>query len=105
MTSLEGMLVIQLMQHKWDKHAPFPAFKTLAKRMGMCSASVRYHARSLEKKGYLRRAQREAQTTRFYLEPLFSKLETYMKDHPEKPKKRKTEEDAPAFDLEAVAVE
>ena len=81
-TSLEAMLVIQLLQHKWDKSAPFPAFKTLAKRMGMSDASARSHARSLSRKGYLAREMRKAQTNRFYLDPLFKKLEEYVAAHP-----------------------
>jgi hypothetical protein len=44
----EVLLIIHLMRHKWDENAPFPAFKTLAKRMGISPAAVRSHARSLD---------------------------------------------------------
>lgn len=71
----EAMLIIQLMTHKWDKEPPFPAFKTLAKRMGIRPAQARALARSLEKKKYLERQKRVGQPNRFKLEPLFEKLE------------------------------
>lgn len=86
-TSLEAMLIIQLIQHKWDKNAPFPGFETLAKRMGVTPTAVRNHARSLEKKGYLRRELRISQTNRFHLDGLFSKLETYVANKPATPRR------------------
>jgi hypothetical protein len=75
LTSNEALLVIHLMRHKWDDAAPFPAFKTLAKRMGVTATSARNHARSLEKKGYLKREKRVGTTNRFDLTPLFRALE------------------------------
>jgi Helix-turn-helix domain len=71
----EAMLVIHLMRHKWDDAPPFPGFKTLSKRMGITSTSVRNHARSLEKKGYLHRMKRIGTTNHFDLVPLFVALE------------------------------
>lgn len=88
-TSLEAMLIIQLIQHKWDAKAPFPGFKTLADRMGLTPTSVRNHARSLEKKGYLRREMRQAQTNRFHLDGLFKKLEEFQKAKPPKRSREK----------------
>lgn len=75
-TNSEAMLIIQLMLHKWDDAAPYPGFKTLAKRMGMSMTAARGHARHLDIKGYLRRKKRVGTTNRFYLEPLFKALET-----------------------------
>jgi hypothetical protein len=74
-TSVEAMLVIHLMRHKWDERPPRPAFKTLAKRMGLTDTSVRNHARSLEKKKLLVRIKRVAQPNQFDLTPLFGALE------------------------------
>jgi len=74
----EAMFIIQLMRHKFDAEAPYPAFTTLAKRMGVTPTAARGYARSLEKKGYLRRVARTSQTSRFHLEPLFAALEKLM---------------------------
>ena len=86
-TSSEAMLIIHLMQHKWDEKAPYPGFETLGKRMGMTATAVRNHARSLEKKGYLRRQLRVSQTNKFHLSGLFSKLETCVASKPVKAKR------------------
>lgn len=75
LTSLEAMLVIHLMRHKWDEKHPRPAFKTLAKRMGITDTAVRNHGRNLEKKNYLRRIKRVGQPNHFDLAPLFEALE------------------------------
>jgi DNA-binding MarR family transcriptional regulator len=75
MTNAEALLVIHLMRHKWDEAPPFPGFKTLARRMGMTATSARNHARSLEKKGYLKRQKRVGTTNTFDLTPLFQALE------------------------------
>ena len=74
-TNSEAMLVIHLMLHKWDSDAPYPGFKTLAKRMGMSMTAARGHARKLEIKRYLRRERQVGTTNRFHLEPLFEALE------------------------------
>jgi hypothetical protein len=74
-SNLEAMLIIQLMRHKWSIHMPFPGFKRLAKRMGMTPTGVRAHARSLQRKGMLRRVKRVGKANVFDLEPLFQKLE------------------------------
>jgi hypothetical protein len=75
LTTTEAMLVIQLMRHKWSESCPYPAFKTLARRMGMSDTAVRNHARSLEKKGCLQRLQRVGLPNLFDLKPLLEKLE------------------------------
>jgi hypothetical protein len=74
-SSNEALLIIHLMRHKWDEAPPFPGFKTIAKRMGLTATSVRNHARSLEKKGYLLREKRVGTTNLFDLTPLFQALE------------------------------
>lgn len=74
-TTLEAMLIIHLMRHKWDSRHPRPAFKTLAKRMGITDTAVRNHARSLEKKLFLHRIKRVGQPNHFDLAPLFAALE------------------------------
>jgi len=63
------------MAFKWDGDMPYPAFKTLAKRMLMKDAQARNIARSLQRKEYLKRHIRVSQTNRFDLTPLFRALE------------------------------
>ncbi len=75
LTNNEALLVIHLMRHKWDAAMPFPGFKTLARRMGITDTSARNHARSLERKGYLKREKRVGTTNLFDLTPLFKALE------------------------------
>ncbi|MBX9677306.1 MAG: helix-turn-helix domain-containing protein [Gemmataceae bacterium] len=74
-TNLEALLIIHLMRYKWDAEAPFPGFRALSKRMGITATSARNHARSLEKKGYLKREKRVGTTNKFDLTPLFAALE------------------------------
>lgn len=76
-TSSEAMFIVHLMLHKWDCEAPFPAFKTIAARMGLTEAQARTHARNLERKKYLRREMRVGETNRFHLEPLFKAVEAH----------------------------
>jgi DeoR/GlpR family transcriptional regulator of sugar metabolism len=62
------------MQHKWDEKAPFPAYKTIARRMHVSSKTARRWAKSLEQKGYLRREMRVSETNRFHLKGLIDAL-------------------------------
>ena len=71
LTSGEALFVLHLMEFKWDSKAPFPAYRTLAARMGVSDKMARRHAQSLEVKGYLKRKKRKGTTNRFDLNPLF----------------------------------
>lgn len=75
LSSLEAMLVVHLMRHKWDERMPYPTFKTLAKRMGVSPTATRNHARSLEKKRFLNRVLTQGSPNQFDLTPLFDALE------------------------------
>ena len=68
------MLVIQIMDFKWDAKDPFPSCKLLAQRMGVGDKRVRRLAQSLEGKGYLRRKMRMSTTNQYDLNPLFDAL-------------------------------
>ncbi len=75
-TTPEAIFIIHLMSFKWDEKMPWPAFKTLAKRMGVSTTAVRNHARSLDVgKKYLVRHPRVGQPNLFDLKPLFVALE------------------------------
>ncbi len=71
----EAMFVIQLMFNKWDEKMPYPAFKSIAKRMGIGDGQARKLAVALETKGYLIRKLRKNNTNKFDLRPLFRALE------------------------------
>ena len=71
----EAMFVIHLMDYKWDAGKPFPGYGTIARYMGISAKMARRHAQNLEKKKYLVRELRVAQTNKFDLTPLFLALE------------------------------
>ncbi len=74
LTHGEAMFVVHLMQHKWGEAAPYPGYKTIAKRMGVSDKTARRLAKSLEDKRYLFREVRQAQTNRFHLAKLMAAL-------------------------------
>ena len=88
LTSGETLFILHLMEFKWDSDAPFPAYKTLAARMGISDKMARRHAKSLQDKGYLKRRMRVGQTNRFDLNPLF---DTVLKAVQRDKKKRRIE--------------
>lgn len=55
LNSTEAMLVIQILDHKWDSRAPFPTISTLAKRMGVTARSIRSTLKRLEDLNYVHR--------------------------------------------------
>lgn len=75
-SSSEAILVVHLLSHKWTEKNPFPTFDRLAKRMGMSPTAVRNHARSLEKKGLVKRIHRVGRSNEYDLAPLFRVLES-----------------------------
>lgn len=78
-TSVEVVLIIHLMVHKWDKNMPYPGSKALAQRMGISRTAVRNHLRSLHlRKKCLVRHIRTGTTNAYDLTPLFEKLEVLM---------------------------
>lgn len=89
LTHGEAMFVVHLMQHKWGVEAPYPGYKTLAKRMAVSDKTARRLAKSLEDKKYLVREIREAQTNKFHLKRLIDALVALKKTQPKK-KQRST---------------
>lgn len=75
LSTLEAMLIILLVKFKWDDRHPRPAFATLAELMGISATAARNHARSLEKKRYLKRLPTLGSSNQFDLTPLFDALE------------------------------
>jgi DNA-binding MarR family transcriptional regulator len=77
-THSEAMVIIHLLSHKWGAKAPFPALKTIGKRMGISAGAVRNHLRNLGTKGFVSRQSRVGTTNRFYFDGLFQALETLL---------------------------
>lgn len=75
LTVSEAMFVLQLMAFKWTGNAPFPSYKTLARRMGVTDKMVRRYAANLEAKGYLKRRAQIGSTNTFDLKPLFAAVQ------------------------------
>lgn len=74
-TPIEFAFIVHLLRHKWGEAEPYPAFGTLARRIGRSPEALRAAARSLGKKGYLKRTIRKGSTNRFDLTPLFNAVE------------------------------
>ena len=56
LNSAQAMLVIQLMDFKWDRRPPHPSTAELARRLGVTQRSVRDNLRTLEGLGLLKEA-------------------------------------------------
>ena len=88
----EAMFVVHLMQFKWDEKKPYPAYKTISARMHVSDKTARRWAVSLEKKGYLHREVRMAQTNLFDLKGLMKALVQLKKFQDEAKKKKEDAE-------------
>jgi DNA-binding MarR family transcriptional regulator len=75
------------MQYKWGAEAPYPGYKTIARKMGVSDKTARRLAKSLEDKKYLVREVRQANTNRFHLAKLMSALVSLKKSGKPKAKK------------------
>lgn len=79
LSSAEVMVIIHLMNHKWDGRAPFPTVGLLAKRMGVTDRAVRTVVKTLEGLGLLQRVYApHGGPNRYHLEGLFQALEKMM---------------------------
>ena len=73
------MVIIHLVDHKWDERAPFPTVRTLATRMSLSVRGVRNALQTLESNGYVRReASATGGPNRYHLQGLFEALEQMM---------------------------
>jgi hypothetical protein len=79
LNSTEAMLIIQLMDFKWDERLPFPSLGTIADRMAITRRHVRDTLKSLEGRGYVKRiANTNGGTNKYDFAGLIGKLETLM---------------------------
>jgi DNA-binding MarR family transcriptional regulator len=80
LNATEAMLVVQLVDFKWDHRAPWPTVGLLAERMGISKRQVRSVLERLEKCGYVVREARQYGPNRYHLQGLFQALEELMAD-------------------------
>ena len=79
LSSTEVMVVIHLMDHKWDSRAPYPTLGRLAERMGLSTRAVRSALQTLQGLGYVQReASPSGGPNKYHLEGLFNALEALM---------------------------
>jgi len=74
------LFVLHLMSHKWSEKKPYPSYERVAGRMGVSVAYCRKIARDLEKRGFLKRTQRQGESNLYDLSPLFAKLAVYVQN-------------------------
>lgn len=74
LTPGEALFVLQLMTFKWERAAPFPAYRRIARAMGVTDKMARRYAQGLQKKGYLIRQFQERAPNKFDLTGLFEAL-------------------------------
>lgn len=76
LNSTEALLIIHLMDYKWDARAPYPTLTTISEKMGLTVRAVRSAVKRLEDLGYLvREPSRNGGPNRYHLEGLFKALE------------------------------
>jgi DNA-binding MarR family transcriptional regulator len=101
-TNLEALFVIHLVRFKWSSAMPFPGFKRIANKMGITPTAARAHARSLEKKGLVKRVERSGSSNRFDLTELFQRLERLQLEEAQPSVDREFEETVSTQDGEHV---
>jgi DNA-binding MarR family transcriptional regulator len=75
----EVMVLIHLLDRKWDERMPFPAITTIAEQMGLKPRGVRAVVERMEKLGYLKRyPMANGGPNRYDLTGLFTALEKLM---------------------------
>lgn len=77
-TPIEFVLLVGLIKHRWDINKPYPSLVTLGRYCGKSRNTMQAAARSLERKGLLRRVFRDGKRTNEYdFKPLIKRLESY----------------------------
>jgi hypothetical protein len=74
LTAGEALFALQLMTFKWERAAPFPSYRSIAKAMGVTDKMARRYAQRLQKKGYLIRQFQNRAPNKFDLTGLFEAL-------------------------------
>jgi len=83
-TSEESLFLIHCFRYKWTAESPYPSFKTLAKEMGKSRNTIQGYARSLQKKGCIKRIFVDNKPSLIDLTPLIIKLEQTLYQNPDR---------------------
>lgn len=76
LSSTEAMVLIQILDFKWDSKMPFPTISTLATRMGLAPRTVRAAIARVEALGYVERVLApNGGPNRYKFDGLFKALE------------------------------
>lgn len=78
LTSTEALLIVHLLDFKWDEHHPFPSVEMLATRMGMSKRMIRRAMSHLEECKLVERIIDRRRANRYDLSGLFVALERLM---------------------------
>lgn len=79
LSSTEAMLVIHILDFKWDSRLPFPTVGTLARRLGVSSRHVRDTIKTLEERGYICRIPKaRGGANQYNMQGLYAALEAMM---------------------------
>lgn len=85
LNATEALLVIHIMDYKWDDAMPFPTVGKLAERMGISRRHVRDTLRGLEQRGVIARIPgARGGANRYNLDGLMTALETLMAEDADK---------------------
>lgn len=74
-TPPEFMTLAAILSFKWDERRPTPSVGTICKLTNSTTRTARKHIASLEKKGLLKRVERNYQTNEYDFSPLVQKLD------------------------------
>jgi hypothetical protein len=86
LNATEGMVIIQLMSHKRDAKAPWPALGTIADRLGLDVRTIRNTVARLEELGYIRREySKYGGPSKYHLDGLFAAIERLLDEDAAKP--------------------
>ncbi len=76
LTPLEALVIVQIVSHKWDERAPFPALGTIAERLSVSRRTIRAALERLEDLGYVRREYSSTGgTSRYHFDGLVRAIE------------------------------
>ena len=92
LTSTEAMIILQIMDFRWDARAPFPTVTTIAKQMGLQARTVRAAIARMESLKYIRRQlAANGGPNRYHFDGLFAALDALYDEDVKKADEQKKE--------------
>lgn len=75
LTTQEALFIIHCFRYKWTANHPYPSFNTIAEEMGKSRNAVQGYARSLERKGIIKRITQIGRQNKIDFSDLIEMLE------------------------------